>query len=394
MKIKLVISLLAPLLTTLLGFYAGYHIKRDQAPEANSPEFNPFLFASGKNAGVATDGKYQSPIELEGELIRITNQSFRYQTLPVATQEEIYKLQMTYYQGLKSILEEFSVRFFNALNVIGVDDVDIEELPPPGYYFDSLVKDEEVEDAYLKNLHQLRDGMDPLVVKEQIKIEMTIARASNFVSEKIAELKENDHFELLYLPPQTPLFSLDYHNYYRLRTGDDSKRMVFISSFFCEECRAYNRQFEAMVQNKIFQYDFFFAIYSDHIDSLDSIAHHVSECVYQQNPNEFWKYYFILFNFTEEQFKAIPEDLTEARSFFINQAESLAIDQKKLKQCSSLENKEILSKIHKQSLKLRSLTGGSIPKLFINDHALNAEKAEDIPALIEDILKYQPSWQR
>lgn len=149
-----------------------------------------------------------------------------------------------------------------------------------------------------------------------------------------------------------------------------------------------------MVQAEQFKYDFFFAVYSDHIDSLDSIAHHISECIYQQNPNEFWKYYFILFNFTDDQFKSIPENLSEARNFFISQASKLHIDQKKLKQCSSLENKDVLTKIHKQNLKLRSLTGGKTPRVFINDHILNIEEAELIPASIEEIIKHQPSFQR
>ena len=91
MKNKLVITIIAPLLTALLGFYAGYHIKRDQAPEANSPEFNPFLFAGGQKADDSASGGYRNPLDLKGELVRITNQSFRYETLPVRTQEEIYK---------------------------------------------------------------------------------------------------------------------------------------------------------------------------------------------------------------------------------------------------------------------------------------------------------------
>ena len=396
MKNKLVISILVPLLTTMLGFYAGYHIKRDQAPEANSPEFNPFLFAGSQTTDNTTQTGYSNPLDLKGDLVRITNQSFRFETLPVRTQEEIYKIQLNYYESLKSVLEEFTIRFYNAINLIGAEDVDIEELPDPGHYFGELVTDEEVEQAYLKNLHQLREGMSPQIIKEQIRIELTIAKASNFITEKIEELKSKDIFELLFISPQAPLFTINYNDYYGLRNknGNENKVLAFVSSFFCQECRAYNKQFEKMVQEDNFGYDFYFVAYSDHLDSPDAIAHHVSECIYQQNPNEFWKYYFTLFNFTDEQIKTMPQNLLELRRFFISLASKLHLDQKKLEKCSGVENKEVLSKIQSQILKYRNLLGARTPRIFVNDHLLHIDKAEEIPLSVKHLLKFQPSLQR
>jgi hypothetical protein len=379
------IPMMATLVIILLaGLYTFHHLTREPA-RVSQDQFNPFLIAIQEDKKIKSESGYYfvSPFDLRGPLISVYGNQLNVEGLPVDVQHRIFQAQMMAYQNVKAILQEFSLRLSIVASEIGIDNVDVDNLPNLADFYGSYIKDEELDQIYEENKHAFPDDHNPGLVKEAMRAELLYMRLSDYLPQRTRELVEYDILALLAIPPRLPLFSVNLNDYYVLRTGDDRRKVFLISGYFCEGCRQIFRELGEIFQKDDLKMDFIFTPYTDDFDSPEGVAYHVSECLYELDRNEYWKYYFKLMNLPSEQLQSFPDQLEGLYSYFRGLANDLNIDQRRLAQCADMNNQTSLAAIVRKNHKIKTLALHEGPIMFINDLYYDAIMYKDLRTAIE-----------
>lgn len=386
---KLALVALA-LIMTALAFYAGYHISRDQ-PQAQSTDreqpFNPFHQIARQASLRQNPDIPLSPFELHGPLVRYASDNFSPHSLPVYIQEQIYASSFNHYQETRNTLLDFLIRLHVAAQEHG-DDFDLELLPSAEQFYSDLVSMSEVEELYQANLDVFPPHLEPMSIKHEIYLELLSQKVSEYFLENIKSLIVNDIASLIALPPRLPYFSLEYNDYFSLSTGDDEVKTVLISQFFCDDCRKYFLDFAKIFQDDELKMNFYFALYTDNLDSPDVIANHISHCIYKESPNEFWKYYYKLMTLSDEQVSSLPDDSESLYRFFLSLASDLKLNNRQLSQCAAMTNDETLQSSLSHMDKFKSLGISAIPAIFVNDRFFDPLVHKDLPTGIRHLHEH------
>ncbi len=357
------------ILTIVLGYFVFLTISRQEAQKN--------VFLNRQKVEIET----LAPRDENLNAVRYKSRSFNFNNLPLEIQKQIKNEQIRSHLKINTLLKDFLVRFHKeAKDKKDVFSVDPEKLPSLAEISMARVGAEKVESIYKKNKNKFAKGHDPVVIKQQIKVELLSNDAYEYMVNVVAEIRKSSQAKLPSSPqvPEewliTPSISPSYGE------KEAANHLIWIGFYGCTNCSQFSNDLGLLLQKyslKDLRVTFIPWSFND-IDTfsyLNLAAFCLRENTSEQN---FWRYHSVAMNSSDAISSMKNNDLKKAQDFFQKILISLKIpkeDQEKAFTCSKNlgPKNELLMKLISAKRKLEFIPNLVSPTAFLNGRLLDLE---------------------
>lgn len=272
--------------------------------------------------------------EIEGALLRVKGREFRFTDLPSQMQKSIIGESLNYRQNINELLKGFAVQYLVAKSKNPNVEIDPTTFPDIVTFYDGIVKDEDVEEVYKKNIGVFPMNHDVKQIKAQIKVQLILNKITEFTESEIEKLVEANGLTLLLKNVSLPINWFDYEQKPKLTNAEKPEiRINLLMSYSCASCSVLGAQIGELVQiydPKKIQIGILH-ISKKHLD-VGYYLNKAAMCVHKNDRSDFWKLNLKLLSKSKEISLLKEDDLDNARKILevaFGEAElrSLTMDQ-------------------------------------------------------------------
>lgn len=368
-KENIIVSVI--IVASIIGYFIFITLNRKQAQDN--------VFLNRQKIEIDT----LAPKEEIISTLRYKSRKFSFKDLPEDIQKRIKNEQLVSHIKITGILKDFIVRFHQAAKSKDgdVNSVDIKNLPKMSTITSARVGDKLIEEVYQKNIDKFKKGHDPIVIKQQIKVELLAQDAYEYIINLIGEIRKTTNSKLPASPKVPESWLITEGISPTFGESDATNHLIWIGYYGCPNCSNYSDELGKLIQKytlKNIRVTFVPWTYND-IDTyafLNLAAFCLREEIDEQT---FWRFHSVAMSNSEKIFGMKPDDLKRAQTFLDKILESIEIsasDIKKVNRCAndlSSQNK-LLYKMSEAKRKLDFIPDLiKSPTIFLNGRILDLE---------------------